>query len=71
MVVRDIQESQKGIACVTCIDVHHLHGLHGLHRQECGAGRTDAGAGSSSCHKVALGHEDGRLLEDRIEARWV
>lgn len=70
LVVRDIQESQNGIACVTCIAWHHLHGLHsplqaGMRRRTDGGRRIER-----ACTRVALAFpKPGRLLEDRMEAR--
>ena len=70
VVVRDIQESQTGIACVTCIAWHHLHGLRsplaGRNAAQDGRGAQDR---EKLARKSPWGTEAGRLLEDRMEAR--
>lgn len=67
--MRDIQESQKGIACVTCIACITCMACIGRNAAQYGRRCRIESKLLGHTHKVVLENRDGRLLEDRMEAR--
>lgn len=66
MVVRDIQESQKGMACVTCIAC--ITCMACIRRNAAQYGRR-CRIERELATRSPWAYKDGRLLENRMEAR--